>query len=379
MGTLHAKLGASSAHRWAFCPGSVKAEQGLGDKTSSFALEGTAAHELGELCLKSGDDPDTWIDRDLIETEGWTVDADMAQHVSTYVDYVRAAAKGADDVQYEQRVDYSDWVQGGFGTADAVILKGDTIQVCDLKYGRGVKVEAENNPQGMLYALGAYAENGFISEFKRVIICIIQPRLDHISEWEISVKDLLKWAEWISERAELALSDDAERVAGESQCRFCKAKATCKTLYNYTENVILADFDDLDVSSPDDLNDKQIRNVLESKSLIEGWLSSVEDYVRDRLESGEDFEGFKLVEGRSIRRWVDEDIAANALADTLGDNRFTQKLVSPTQAEKMLKKDQREVLSDLVVKPKGKPTLAPESDKRPAITATDDDFDVVDK
>jgi hypothetical protein len=375
MTIAHATLGASNAHRWAVCGGSVKAEQGLGDKTSSFAQEGTAAHELSEICLKSGDDPVDWIGRNLVDMPDWKVDSDMAHYVSVYVDYVRNAAKGADDTQYEQRVDYSDWVPKGFGTADAVILKGDTIQVCDLKFGRGVQVNAENNPQGMLYALGAYAENSFIADFKRVVICIIQPRLDHISEWEISVKDLLKWAEWISHRAEIALSDDAERVAGESQCRFCKAKATCKTLYNYTESVILSEFDDLDAQSPDTLTDKQVRKVLESKSLIEGWLTSVEGYVRERLDAGEDFEGFKLVEGRSIRCWVDEDKAAEALTDTLGDNLYTKKLVSPAQAEKLLKKDQRHVMSDLVVKPKGKPTLAPESDKRPAVNATNDDFE----
>lgn len=377
MGIAHATLGASNAHRWSVCGGSVKAEQGLGDKTSSFAQEGTAAHELGEICLKSGDDPTDWVGRNLVEMHSWQVDDDMAHHVSTYVEYVRNAAKGADDVLYEQRVDYSDWVPEGFGTADAVILKGDTIQVCDLKYGRGVQVDADNNPQGMLYALGAYAEYGFLSEFKRVVICIVQPRLDHISEWEISVKDLLKWAEWISYRAEVALSDDAERVPGEKQCRFCKAKATCKALYDYTESIIMSEFEDLDAASPDSLTDKQIRLVLEHKSMIEGWLTSVESYVRDRLDAGESFDGFKLVEGRSIRRWVDEGQAADALSDTLGDKLYTKKIVSPAQAEKMLKKDQRGVMSDLVVKPKGKPTLAPESDKRPAINATDDDFDVL--
>lgn len=375
MSIAHATLGASSAHRWAVCGGSVKAEQGLGDKTSSFAQEGTAAHELGEICLKLGDDPAEWVGRNLVDMPDWVVDADMAHHVTTYVDYVRNAAKGADDVQYEQRVDYSDWVGGGFGTADAVILKGDTIQVCDLKFGRGVQVNADNNPQGMLYALGAYAENSFISDFKRVVICIIQPRLDHISEWEISVKDLLKWAEWISHRAEIALSDDAERVAGESQCRFCKAKATCKTLYDYTESIILSEFDDLDAQSPDTLNDNQVRMVLENKGLIEGWLTSVEGYVRERLDAGEDFEGFKLVEGRSIRRWGDEVKAVDVLAGTLGDDLYSKKLVSPAQAEKLLTKDQRGLMSELVVKPKGKPTLAPSSDKRPAINATNDDFD----
>ena len=372
----HAKLGASNAHRWLKCPGSVKAEQGIKDQGSSFAHEGTCAHELAEACLVNDFEPGEWVGKSLPEKADWIVDADMAHYVGEYVDYVRAASALADDVLYEQRVDYSDWVQGGFGTADAVILKGDTIQVCDLKYGKGVQVDAENNPQGMLYALGAYAEFGYLSELKSVKICIVQPRLDHISEWEISVKDLLKWAEWVSQRAEIALTDEAERVPGETQCRFCKAKVTCKALKDYTESIIMSEFDDLDdMASPESLTDKQVRKVLESKSLIEGWLTSVEGYVKERLENGDDFPGFKLVEGRSVRRWGDEDTAADKLADVLGDNRFTRKLVSPAQAEKMLKKDQREILSDLVIKPKGKPTLAPESDKRPGIDATDGDFD----
>jgi hypothetical protein len=205
MSLAHASLGASNAHRWLECSGSVKAEQGFENKSSSFAYEGTCAHELSELALLHDKEPSDWIGKPLVENSEWIVDEDMAQHVTTYTDYVRQVAQGADDVLIEQRVSYADWVDGGFGTADAVVIKGDSIYVCDLKYGKGVQVDAENNPQGMLYALGAYAEFGFISDFKTVHISIVQPRLDHISEWSISVKDLLKWAEWVSQRAELAL------------------------------------------------------------------------------------------------------------------------------------------------------------------------------
>lgn len=207
-------------------------------------------------------------------------------------------------------------------------------------------------------------------------IAIIQPRLDHISEWSISVKDLLKWAEWVSQRAEIALSEDAERVPGEKQCRFCKAKGTCPALMKYTEDIIMADFDDLDdMPSPDTLTQEQLRKVLEHKGLIEGWLSSVEIVVRERLEAGQDFAGFKIVEGRSLRRWGDEAKAEAKLTDLLGDKLHTKKIISPAQAEKALKKDQRAVLDELVVKPAGKPTLAPESDKRPPINLTDSDFE----
>lgn len=376
--TLHAKLGASNAHRWLHCSGSVKAEQGYDNKSSPFAIEGTAAHELGELALIAGAEPSDWIGRPLIENSEWVVDEDMAHHVTTYTDYVRQASMGADNVEYEQRVSYADWVPGGFGTADVVILKGDTIHVCDLKYGKGVQVDAENNPQGMLYALGAYAEFGFVSDFKTVKISIIQPRLDHISEWSISVKDLLKWAEWVSQRAEIALSPDAERTPGEKQCRFCNAKATCPALMKYTEDIIMADFDDLDdMPSPDKLTDNQLRKVLEHKGLIEGWLTSVETVVQERLESGHGFDGFKLVEGRSLRQWESTDAAETVLADLLGDKRYSMKLLSPAQAEKMVPKDQRKRLEVAIVKPAGKPTMVRESDKRPAINLTNTDFEDV--
>lgn len=376
--TLHAKLGASNAHRWLHCSGSVKAEQGYDNKSSPFAIEGTAAHELGELALIAGAEPSEWIGRPLIENSEWVVDEDMAHHVTTYTDYVRQASIGADNVEYEQRVSYADWVPEGFGTADVVILKGDTIHVCDLKYGKGVQVDAENNPQGMLYALGAYAEFGFVSDFKTVKISIIQPRLDHISEWSISVKDLLKWAEWVSQRAEIALSPDAERTPGEKQCRFCNAKATCPALMKYTEDIIMADFDDLDdMPSPDKLTDNQLRTVLEHKGLIEGWLTSVETVVQERLESGHGFDGFKLVEGRSLRQWESTGAAETVLADLLGDKRYSMKLLSPAQAEKMVPKDQRKRLEVAIVKPAGKPTMVRESDKRPAINLTNTDFEDV--
>lgn len=376
MPTFHASLGASNSHRWLQCPGSVKAESGLPNTSSPFAQEGTNAHELAELCLRNNQEPSEWIGKPLIENSTHVVDADMAANVAIYTDYVRAAARGADDLFIEQRVSYSDWVPDGFGTADAVILRGDTIHVCDLKYGKGVQVDADNNTQGMLYALGAYAEFGWISSFKQVCISIVQPRLDHISEWTISVDKLLRWAEWVSQRAEAALSDDAERVPGEKQCRFCRAKAICPALMRYTEQIIMADFDDLDeLESPDRLSDAQLQRVLEHKDTIESWLSAIESLVRERLEGGQDFPGFKLVAGRSLRRWGNDSEAERALTKVLGEKAYSKSLLSPAQAEKIIGKENKALLDDLVVKPQGKPTLVPESDKRPAINLSNEDFE----
>lgn len=376
MPTFHASLGASNSHRWLQCPGSVKAESGLPNSSSSFAQEGTNAHELAELCLRNDQEPSDWIGKTLIENPQCVVDVDMASNVSIYTDYVRGVAQGADDLFIEQRVSYSDWVPDGFGTADAVVLKGDMIHVCDLKYGKGVQVDAENNTQGMLYALGAYAEFGWLSSFKTVRISIVQPRLDHISEWSISVDALLQWAEWVSQRAEAALSEDAERIPGEKQCRFCRAKATCPALMRYTEQIIMADFDDLDeLESPDRLSDVQIQRVLEHKGTIESWLSAIETLVRERLEAGADFPGFKLVAGRSLRRWGNDSEAEKALVEVLGDKAYSKSLISPAQAEKIIGKANKPLLDDLVVKPQGKPTLVPESDKRPAISLSENDFE----
>jgi len=381
--TKHATLGASNAVRWLACPGSVAAIEAMpiGDTSSPFAIEGTAAHELSELTLRKNKQPQYWIGKALEEMPEWVVDEEMANYVQVYTDYCRAIAKNADEVFIEQTVSYEDWVPGGFGTNDfgALLIDEKRIKIADLKYGKGVQVDAENNPQAMLYALGTYAEYGWVSEFDYIDIAIVQPRLNHISEWTISVKDLLKWAEWVSQRAEIALSKDAERVPGEKQCRFCEAKPKCKALMKYTEDIIMAEFDDLDdMPSPDTLTDAQLRKVLETKSLIEGWLSSVEALVRERLEGGESFDGFKLVEGRSLRKWANEQTAAETLTEALGaDVAFKATLISPAQAEKALKKDERKLLDDIVVKPAGKPTLVPESDKRPAINLIEGDFEDV--
>lgn len=367
----HAKLGASNAHRWTVCPGSVAAEDGIPDSSSPFAEEGTTAHELAERSLRLP------IGQGQLFLDGFE-DQEMADFVRVYVEYVNQIAQGADDLLIEAKVSYGDWVPGGFGTADAVIVKGDTLHVCDLKYGRGVRIDAEQNPQGMLYALGAWAETEVVFDIKRVQIHIVQPRLDHISQWEISVDDLLRWAEWVRQRAEATQATDAQRVPGEKQCRFCKAKATCAALQRYTEDAILAEFDALDdMPKANTLTDDQMRQALAAKPLIEAWLSAVEAEVKARAQSPEGFAGYKMVEGKSNRQWADDWAAAAKLVDLLGnDKAYTPpKLISPAQAEKALGKKRAKEIADLIVKPSGAPVLALETDPRPAIGATIDDFD----
>lgn len=364
----HSNLGASGAHRWLYCPGSVAAEAALPDASSIFAEEGTRAHDLAELALRTGS-----AALDLFEDE------EMAGFVRVYTEYVERLSVDADLVMIEERVDYSDWVDGGFGTADAVVLRGNSLHVCDLKYGMGVPVSADENQQGMLYALGAYAAVGHLVDVESVTISIIQPRLDSISEWAISVPDLLRWADWVAQRAEATKAPDAPRVPGEKTCRWCNAKHNCGALLKATTDALLTEFDDLDnLPNPDTLTDDQIGAALAAKALIEGWLNAVAGHVKGRLESGEGFPGYKLVAGRSSRSWKDEDDAAKELCKMIGaDRAIVTKLISPAQAEKALGAKRKGDIADMIAVKHGAASLAPESDTRPAINVSINDFDVV--
>ena len=376
MATLHAKLSASGSERWMKCTGSVKAEENFPETTSIFAEEGSAAHELAELCLKNERMAQDYLGQVLPENDAFIVTQDMADYVQQYIDYVRSL--GGTQF-YEIRVDFSEWVHEGFGTSDAIVIKDNTMHVIDLKYGKGIKVYANDNSQARLYALGAYYMFDGIADIKDIVVSIVQPRLDHIDVSDpISVEDLMKFGEYARIKAEEALSSNAPRVAGEKQCQFCKAKATCPEQRRLVEQTMLAAFDQLDEAPlVDKLSDDDLRQALDNKKLIISWLDAVETRVMDKLTSGEGFTGYKLVEGRSLREWTDEQVAASTLTELLGEEAYSKKLISVTQAEKVLGKAKAGVLSELVSKPAGKPTLAPESDKRPAINITAESFDAM--
>lgn len=374
--TAHAKLSASGSHRWLNCPGSIKAEESISDRDSPAAAEGTAAHELAEHCLINSVPAESLIGETFNNHE---VTQSMADYVQQYVDYVKSFSG---EHFYEVRVDFSSYVPEGFGTCDALVIqpKEKRIRVIDLKYGKGVQVYAENNSQAMLYALGALEDYNMIYDIETVVVTIVQPRLDHIDEWEISVAELLEWAESVREKAQLCLSDDAPRVPGEKQCQFCKFKARCPEQKQMVEHTMLAMFDEIEpanLCNADQLSDAELLRAMQNKKLIEGWLSSVEKHITERLEDGTGFKGYKLVEGRSLRQWVDEDAVLSVLSDNGydEDELYTKKFVSVAQAEKLLGKKDKSLIGEYITKPAGKPTLAPESDKRPAINITKDDFD----
>lgn len=376
--TAHAKLSASGSHRWLNCPASVSREEALPESTSVFAEEGTAAHELAEACLAKNLDAYQFLGQTF---NGFEVDQEMADAVQMYLDYVRDQEGHK---LFEQRVDFSLWVPGGFGTCDCFVLNSDIATVADLKYGKGVRVDAEDNTQMMLYALGCLSDFEFmfntIETFKLVIV---QPRMDHISEWEISRDDLLAFGDVVEKRAKLALGESPTAIPGEKQCRFCNAKATCRELAEHCLQTAAEGFESVEqpivVKDPQKLDNTEIAALLPQLKLLESWVKALEAYALAELEQGREVPGHKLVEGRSIRKWADEDAAEQALRGSKLKvaEIFTKKLVTPTQAEKLLGKN-HPLLDELVVKPKGKPAIAVESDKRPAIEIdVTDGFDEV--
>lgn len=357
---LHAKLSASSSHRWLSCTGSIKAEQGIKDSTSVYAAEGTTAHAVADMILNGANH------KELIgETiEGFLVSQDMINHVQNYVDYVQSI--GGEQF-YEVRVDFSNIVPEGFGTSDAIAIVDKTIHVIDLKYGQGLKVDAKDNSQGMLYAIGVVNDYGFIYELDTVEIHIYQPRINNYSSWTISVEDLNKWAIWVKDKANEALSDNAPKSPSEKACNFCKAKATCKTLSDHVNSIVACEFEDL--TNPDTLNDVEILNIMNNKKLINGWLDAVEEHVTSRLKDGENVEGFKLVSGRSSRKWLNEDeVEAKLLTLISSNDIFKKTLISPAQAEKILGKKRLPEIEDLIIKNEGSPTLAFADDSRKSIS-----------
>ena len=293
--TAHAKLSASGSARWINCPGSVKAEEGFPDSTSIFADEGTMAHELAQLALELGGLAFDWEGLTLPENNATPVTREMCEYVQEYVNYVNILPG---ECFIEQQVDFSPWVPEGFGTCDAIVIDDEHLHVIDLKYGKGVPVYAENNTQGILYALGAYNELNQIYGFQKITIHIAQPRLDTATEWTLSIDELMAWGERISQAAQATQDPDAERIPSEKACQWCKAKAVCPALLAKTEAVLMSAFDDLDPVNPDQLTDEQIVTVLDNKKLIVAWLGAVEDHVTEKLKSGEEFTGYKLVAGR---------------------------------------------------------------------------------
>ena len=411
--STHAQLSPSSAVRWMSCPGSVALCQGLPDTSSSHADEGTDAHELAALVLSSLD-PCTardYIGRTM--PKGNRVTDEMAAYVQQYVDYVRGVAEATGgSLLVEQRLPISDITgeDDAHGTADAVILAPGELIVVDLKYGRGVPVDAEDNPQLQIYALAAMAEFGLVHDFSTVRMVIYRPRLNSVSEWVQTVVDLEAF------KAEVqASAADCRHVLGmaernedefqamflrpaEKACQWCKAKATCPALRDEVAATVgavasppasPAEFDDLTADTPTEHDPADwLASCLKKVDLIESWCKAVRAETESRLLAGKSVPGFKLVSGKKGNRaWTNADEVEALFKDTFRlkvEQMYDLKLVSPTTAEKLHKAEaigprQWAKVQALITQADGKPSVAPESDKRPALvmSATADDFEDV--
>lgn len=378
MPDVHAVLSASSAHRWMHCPGSVALCRDVPDKGSKYAAEGTLAHSLAELMINYnlGRLTKTEFGKKMKKLQE---DPFYSQEMQDYIeDYVRTIWELANEAKShskdaelltEQRLDFSAWVPEGFGTGDVVIVYDKVIHIVDLKYGKGVGVSAEDNPQLMLYGLGALSTYDMLYDIEVVKLTIIQPRLDNISTYEVYADDLLAWGEnVVKPAAEKALMEDAPCEAGD-WCRFCKVRATCRARKDAMTELAKMEFRDARL-----LEDSEIGDVLRLADQLTAWANDIKEYAQQEAENGKKWDGWKLVEGRSNRKYSDETKVAEALikAGYAESLLYERKLYGITAMEKIIgKKPLAEFCGSLIIKPAGKPVLVPESDKRPELSSTD--------
>ena len=374
MPTQHALLSASGAHRWLHCTGSPLLEKDFPDSTSVYAQEGTLAHYLCELKLMAytGEITKrklTSMKNKLMKSELWQ--PEMEGTSEAYLDYVKDITMSyvvKPVILTEKRVDFSRYVPEGFGTADCLILAGDTLHVVDYKHGKGVVVDADHNPQMMLYALGAMNELSLLYRFKFVHMTIVQPRVNNISEFTMTADELIEWGEKVVKpKAEAAMSGNGEFEAGD-WCRFCRAKRQCKTRYESNDSL----YSELSVQhDPRLITLEELGGYLRRGRDMAAWLEDMKEYALSESLAGADVPGWKAVEGRGSRVFTDTDEAVDTLVKNGIDESvlYERRVLTLAQMEKAIgKKTFGELVGDLVVKNPGKPTLVEESDKRPKIT-----------
>lgn len=368
--TAHAELSASSAHRWISCPASVSESRGLPNTTSQAAEQGTAAHELAEFCLRDGSNPCDHLGKTF---NGFVVDEEMSDAISRYLDFCRALPQGRSHV--EQRLDFSLWVTGGFGTADFVAVAEGEAWVVDLKFGRHL-VHADCD-QLKCYALGVINEFGFDAQLDTIHMTIVQPRILHKDTHTMRVTELLKWGKKVLQpAAKAALGENPDFNPSESACQFCLAAQTCKPLAQHALAKAGMSFDDLTLPS-NTLTPAEVAELLPHLGLIKSWCEKVASKAQSLAAEGHAIEGYKLVRAKTNRRWTDDKQALQLMQTITNEPVYTAKTISPTQALKILG-DENHELNQLITKPEGKPTLVPESDKRSAINVSEG-FDVIEK
>lgn len=369
----HAILSASASSRWLHCTPSARLERKFPDASSPYAEEGTLAHAYAErflnLFLKTGKTA-------VVINDNAEMQEAVQAYVNICVEKINEARTASPDAQIkvEQRLDFSRWVPEGFGTGDMVMVSDKYFEIVDLKYGKGVPVSAINNSQMRLYALGMYEAFGYLYGADEVRMTIVQPRLDSVSTETISVDDLLAWGEEVKKKAKIAFAGKGEFCAG-SHCRFCKARNTCRAHAEYELKNVKEDLQTAE------LEDFEISDILLRAKNIKTWLDGLESYALGKALDGYDWPGMKLVEGRSNRKITDDTIAANNLLNAgFGADEIykPRALRSITDLEKLCgKKMFSELMSGVIEKPPGKPTLVSIDDKRQALEITNikNDFD----
>lgn len=379
----HALLSPSSAHRWMTCTPSAQLEAQFPDTVSSAAAEGTLAHEICEIKARQKFFKKTDIGymaknvatRELNKLRKDPLFADeMEGFTDDYVSELDCQALGFTErphIALETKLDLTDWIPGGFGTADCIMIGGDKLLIADFKYGKGVRVEAENNPQMQIYALGAWKKFNMIYSIKRVVMMIIQPRLSVNPEiWEESIEDLLDFGESVKGLAQMAVAGEGEFVPGEAQCRFCRARETCRARADYNIQMAFGPMGQM----PPLISDEEVGMYLTRGADVAKWLKDLQDYALRTCLDGREIPGYKAVEGRGSREWTDQDKAFAALEDAgvPAEVMYERKPLTLAALEKVVgKKAFAEAVGDFIVKTPGKPALVPENDKRPAITTAE--------
>ena len=372
-GRKHAVLSASSAHRWLACPPSARLEETFPDTESPYAAEGTLAHSICELKLK----------QKFVKTQAAATfrkklkklqadelyQSEMEGYTEEYIDYISEIVYGFNSTPYvaaEVRVDFSHIVPEGFGTCDCIIIHGDQMHIVDFKYGKNVHVSAGGNPQLKLYALGALKAYGILYPIENITLHIVQPRVDNNNSVDITTEELNMWSGVIKPWVEQAYKGEGDFNPNEETCRFCRAKATCRARAEKNLELAKDDF-----RLPPLLSNDEAGEALKKARDIKQWVTDLESWALKALLSGEDVAGWKAVEGRSNRAFADQDRAFEIIkASGVDENMlYERKPITLTAVEKLLgKKEFAELLADQIIKPPGKPTLAPETDNRKAIT-----------
>lgn len=372
MSVKHALLSASSAHKWIACPPSALLSKKFEDASSSFAQEGTDAHTLAQYKLEKllG-----LVTKDPTESLSF-YDEEMNSHAEYYAAFVLEQLEKAKEtcadpqILIEQKLDFSKYVPEGYGHVDCLIIADGTLTVIDYKYGLGIKVSAERNPQMFCYALGGLALFDGIYDIDNIHLIIYQPRRENISEYSISKSELIKWAEEVlAPTAQLAIKGEGEYKAGE-HCQFCKAKATCRKRAEY--NLELAKYD---FEVPATLDNDEIAAILTKADELVSWANDIKEYALMEALHGTKFNGFKVVAGRSNRKYTDEAAVADVVI-AAGKDPYEKKLLGITAMTALLgKKTFEDILGGLTFKPPGKPVLVTADDKRPVYNSAFEDFD----